>query len=94
VTFYEWNELRFRRTHPFPKAQQVGGGVPGGWHISDRGRFNEKESLLLFHDNGPYAIQISRYFNDNDLRVEFQDQAKLAKYFEMVYGDIAWTGHP
>ena len=94
VTFYQWSEQHFQRTHPFPNALGVARGVPGGWHIVDRGRLNERDALLLRHDDGLHAIQVSRYFDTNDLQVSFKDQAKLAQYFEMVYGDITWAGRP
>jgi hypothetical protein len=94
VTFYQWSGPQFQRTHAFPAAEGVAAGVPGGWHVADRGRLKEKDALLLRHDDGQYAIQISRHTDTNDLRVAFQDREKLGQYMEMVYGEIEWSGQP
>jgi len=89
--FYAISERNFREAHAIPNDVLQAHRPRYDWPVVRRGTFHGRSCFIGHHgQTPPFTFVVVRYDGRSDLHVSYHNPDKLALYFSMVFGDVAW----
>jgi uncharacterized LabA/DUF88 family protein len=89
-TFWKWSTHEYQEAHPCPRS--VENSVEVGEILLKTSLWDGREvKFWSVPSRGEFLIFAPAHGHRQSLVVRFNDQAKLEKYFDLMYGPVTWT---